>query len=352
MSFQTRTFIARPPQKPMGPPPVPAPSSRAQKGKRKGRAASESTKKAASPRKKRKTKGKGKARMDEDDEMTTTSEEDDDPLTSEQLFGAPRRRSVRNVKMVAGGYTDAPQIPDTDVEMTDPDLATATRSSEGHTELIENPTDTDLPNAAVAVVKDENTDTPLISSTDITDVDATTNMTRPPAIEIDLEVEEEEPKPKPMLQLKYRGFRIYGHCLCIVVEPWPPMRRASRAPSAFPPERLSRTPSIAPADFVTSADVGALRGRTPLFLPDDDDRDRSETPAPFLGRRVLPPVPLFNDPSPSEENAEDDDDFGGMMDLTQVLNAAGDFRAGAADDDDDDMDGAVFFGDADEKREL
>ena len=58
-----------------------------------------------------------------------------------------------------------------------------------------------------------------------------------------------------------------------------------------------------------------------------------------------------------DEDAEDDDDgdeedpFNNMMVFSQALRNAGDNRPSAADDDED-MDAAVFFGDADEIREL
>ncbi|EPQ59471.1 hypothetical protein GLOTRDRAFT_70934 [Gloeophyllum trabeum ATCC 11539] len=154
--------------------------------------------------------------------------------------------------------------------------------------------------------------------------------------------EDEEKKPKPVLQLKYKGFSISDRCLCVVVEPWPPIRSASRAPSVAPLQSTGlRRPSIAPPDFVPST---GLRERTPLFLPDDE---RQETPAPF-NQRILLPVPGFNDPPQTidlDENDESD-----MMAFTQVLNSAGGLRGTEADDDD--MDGAVLFGDADETREL
>jgi hypothetical protein len=163
---------------------------------------------------------------------------------------------------------------------------------------------------------------------------------------IDLDIEEEH-KPKPLLQLKYQGFNISGNCLCVVVEPWPPIRAPSRAPSIAP--IFSNTPraqSIAPPNFSHSVET-TYRERTPLFLP-DPDRGRSETPAPSLPGRVLPPVPLFNDTIDREiENSDDD----GLMEFSQVLNYAGEHRAGLVDEDDE-MDGAVFFGDADEAREF
>lgn len=152
---------------------------------------------------------------------------------------------------------------------------------------------------------------------------------------------DEESKPKPILQLSYQNFDISGCCLCVIVEPWPldraaPSRAFSKAPSI-------RGSSIAPSDFVTSDQI-ANRGRTPLFLPDDDE----ETNQPsfnipdFPQKRVLPPVPAF-DEEPEDENAE-------LLQFSQILNSK--VGHGETNDDDDDFDGAVLFGDADEVREL
>lgn len=157
-----------------------------------------------------------------------------------------------------------------------------------------------------------------------------------PATPIDIDIDVEEEKPKPVLTLKYQDFNIYGQCLCIVVEPYPPLRSASRAPSVAP-LFTSREQSATPSD-------ASFRAQTPLFLPDDEeDFERGVTPAP-LTSRSLPPVPLFNE----DEDADDR----GMMAFSQVMNGYAHLPAGAVDDDDDDIDGAVFFGDADEVREL
>ncbi|KAJ3716340.1 hypothetical protein DFJ43DRAFT_1134603 [Lentinula guzmanii] len=145
--------------------------------------------------------------------------------------------------------------------------------------------------------------------------------------------DDEEEKPKPLLHLKYQGFKILGSCLCIVVEPWPPISAPSRAASVL------RSTSRAPTNEARA------RSKTPLFLPDPDERDRSVTPFPDAIH--VRPLPLYD----IEDGGMDDADHGGMMEFSQVLNAAGDVRAGALDDDED-MEGAVFFGDADEVREL
>jgi hypothetical protein len=196
-------------------------------------------------------------------------------------------------------------------------------------------------------VKEEDTERSLEStmetSLDSETVVVTSKPSRP-FIGID---DEDDKKDKLALKLKYQGFNIFGRCLCVVVEPWPPIRFATRAPSVMPlTNEALRGSTIAPPDFVPSNNN--QRARTPLFLP-EFDRGRSLTPAPFPRAKTLPPVPLFNDPAPDS----DDDGYGSddLMIFSQALNAAGGMHVAAADDDDE-MDGAVLFGDADEVREF
>jgi hypothetical protein len=143
----------------------------------------------------------------------------------------------------------------------------------------------------------------------------------PPDVETD-----EESKLKPTLKLKFHGFGIHGHSLCVVVEPWPPIRFPSRPLSRPPGQDTPRVPSITP-DFISNDE--ASRTRTPLFLPDFDG-GRSESQL------------LYDDP--------DDDDNARLLEFSEVLNSIGNFQAGV--EDDDEIDGAAFFGDADEVREL
>ncbi|KAK0206402.1 hypothetical protein DFS33DRAFT_1381508 [Desarmillaria ectypa] len=154
----------------------------------------------------------------------------------------------------------------------------------------------------------------------------------------------EEEKPKPMLRVKYQGFDISELCLCIVVEPWPPIRMSSIAPPFL--RARSQTPALNRNSMPPPPmpEVSTLRReKTPLFLPDEYEHERSETPAPFPGR--------YTSVAPSNHGDDDDDDGWGMIEFSQILNAVGDSRAGAIDEDED-MDGAVFFGDADEIKEL
>jgi len=140
---------------------------------------------------------------------------------------------------------------------------------------------------------------------------------------IDLDVDSEEEKPKPVLNLTYQGFNIYGHCLYVVVEPWPVIRSMTTSLSnskrkAGPAQRTSR-----PRDE-----------RSPLFLSEDLEEDDERTSTTEISDRD-----------------SDSDGTGGMIEFSQVLHSIGDSRAGAANDDED-MDGSVLFGDADELREL
>ena len=135
---------------------------------------------------------------------------------------------------------------------------------------------------------------------------------------IDEMIEEDfEDKPK-MVSLSYSGFEIPGRYLCVIVEPYPPLPKEAlnrartleppdvrfRAPSAVP--RLKET-SIAPSPLLAPDRGGGVtsavrfRSATPLFLPADDERER--TPAPTTGPlgKAIPPVPLFNHDSDEDE---------------------------------------------------
>jgi hypothetical protein len=145
---------------------------------------------------------------------------------------------------------------------------------------------------------------------------------------IDLEVDSEEEKPKPVLNLTYQGFNIYGHCLCVVVEPWPVIR--SMATGLSNSKREARSAPFQPR-------TSRPRDRqSSLFLPADLEEDEEISSIIEISDR---------------DSDSDSDEAGGMMEFSQVLRNIGDSRAGAANDDED-MDGSVLFGDADEFREL
>jgi hypothetical protein len=160
----------------------------------------------------------------------------------------------------------------------------------------------------------------------------------------DLRVDEEEDKPKPALQLKYKGFGIYGQCLCIVVEPWPAIRSTTHAPQEL--GGITRQSKQKQAT-TSSAPTVAARANTPLFLADDNEADQNET----QNQRPNNPVTNAWDDLETMDDSDDDSEMGGMMAFSQALNLAGDSRPGAVEDDDE-MEGAVLFGDADETRQL
>lgn len=154
----------------------------------------------------------------------------------------------------------------------------------------------------------------------------------------ELEMEEHEEKPKPILGLTYQGFNIYGHCLCIVVEPWPVVRMATLVPSLE--SQLTKQ---------TTLQTTASTVETPLFLPEEPEVE--EIPRPSGENRAHINQAYLHRILDPEDAMDGEDDMGGMMEFSQVLYNVGDSRAGAVNDDDD-MDGGILFGDADEFKEL
>jgi hypothetical protein len=165
------------------------------------------------------------------------------------------------------------------------------------------------------------------------------NRTEEPEESLELEIVEEEEKPKPNLGLTYQGFNIYGQCLCIVVEPWP-AARAMPFPLSLGSPRLASQMTLE-----TQVSTHAKAHNTPLFLPEEPDEVEIVEARSRVDRAYLDKV--LN----TIEVSDDEDNMGGMMEFSQVLHNIGDSRAGAINDDDD-MDGSVFFGDADEFKEL
>ena len=287
-------------------------------------------------RKKLKASGKEKLRIvdsDEEEQEPRFDDEDFDNQTPINIKDGPVRRSRRtNIKAV-GIYAESEEG---DIEMTPP---SPTQGSPTPMLVMEKRVSGE-PTVVKEEVQMDSTTEPLDNSSVSGDLEDSAPS------EIELDVDEEEAKPKPILQLKYQGFDISGRCLCVVVEPWPPIRAASRTPSVAPLfSNVSQAPNIARPDFI-SGDQRTLMQRegTPLFLP-DPDRERSETPAPSGSGRILPPVPLFNDAIVMDEDSDED----GLMTFSQSLNYAGGHGVVEADDE---IDGAIFFGDADEAREF
>jgi hypothetical protein len=160
--------------------------------------------------------------------------------------------------------------------------------------------------------------------------------------------EDDEAKPKLALELKYRAFSNFRRCLCVVVEPWPPQRSDTRAPS-LAPSATTRASSVAPTTSEFGTNSGQ-RAKTPLFFPDVDDEPTTPSHTRF---RTLPPVPLFNDPpiSHGADDMEEWDDNAELMQFSQLLNATG--SVGGADaEEEDEFDGMALFADADEAKEL
>ncbi|KAG1783236.1 hypothetical protein EV702DRAFT_959815 [Suillus placidus] len=357
-TLQTRSFVPAPPppSKVDIPPPQPT-KSKSRSGKRKSRASENKDAQAASGRKRRKTKGKSRVHKEEEEEVISLSDDDSE---TDKIQGTSRetpattRRSQRTRKVPVGGYREDVEDP-VDISPDEPldvEMAAPTETIQQVEVPAEELSDHDvlvMDHSAeiLTTVKPEDPEKSLESTMETTLDSETVFVTSEPSrpfMEID---DEDDKKDKLALKLKYQGFNIFGRCLCVVVEPWPPIRSATRAPSVMPlTNEALRGSTITPPDFVPSNNN--QRARTPLFLP-EFDRGRSLTPAPFPRAKTLPPVPLFNDPAPDS----DDDGYGSddLMIFSQALNAAGGMHIAAADDDDE-MDGAVLFGDADEVREF
>ena len=157
--------------------------------------------------------------------------------------------------------------------------------------------------------------------------------------------DDDEQKPKLALELKYRSFSNFNRCLCVVVEPWPPLRRDTRRAPSLESSAATGQSTRVP----THSESTDQRGQTPLFLPDLDDE--RATPGPSH-RRTLPPVPSFDNPQadPDIEETEDMGESAAIMQFSQLLNTTG--KVTGAIEEDDEFDGAVLFADADEAREL
>ena len=320
--LQNRHFVAVPVPKPNPVPPTvpdpPRPRKRVRKNDSLGRieGAKKSKTKVAG---KRKGKAKATDRQVEEDLM----DEDESPSLEPEPRRSKRQRKSFNKGYNEGGDTDEDSTNDDDDEFvmdSDPSETVPQTQSDDETD---------------EVVQSEEREPSLPSR-------SRSQSQQPGPSFIDLEVEEEEMKPKPQLQLSFSGFNIFGRCLCVIVEPWPVIRAPAepRIPQSSRAAVNSRAPSVVP-------DSASGRGQTPLFLPDDDDR--GITPAP-TSRTDRPPVPLFNDPSPNNGVQEEEDEEGGMMLFGELLSATGGLRVDA--DEEDGFDGAILFGDADERKEL
>ncbi|CAL1700827.1 unnamed protein product [Somion occarium] len=391
--IKTRNFVAAPLNAPQATlPPQPSSSKPAAASRRrpvpllKRVAQKRKAQLPTKPAKKRKTKGKGRARdsdfeeeKEEDYDVIVVSSEDED-VEDINIPSGPLRRSARKRGQPVGGYRedlnddqageeeDDIQIMDTaaDIQAPSPTAGISTPGEDQDMIPIDQPAPSMDDTGLIAMDESEQPITVTIKAEDsepgspfLHPSTPTATLPRDPDIPpgpgemseeppIDLTTEEEEDiKPKPILKLSYEGFNVSGRCLCVIVEPYPPL--PARREVCLTPTGLvaPRAPSIALADYVLSGGP-EQRARTPLFLPDYDERERSQTPAPFLREKTRPPVPLFYDEA---EGEEDEELGGGMYALSQVIQSVGDNPAVAAEDDDE-IEGAVFFGDADEAKEL
>lgn len=152
---------------------------------------------------------------------------------------------------------------------------------------------------------------------------------------------DDEVKPKLALRLKYQDFTLFGRCLCVIVEPWPPIH-------AVPTQ--SATPVAQPSDV---QDTGATSStprsisyaKTPLFYPDSEDDDNLSDVSSKHSGSPLATQTIFS-------NISRGDRFDGIIQFSQSLNATHPAAIRGNMEEDDEIDGAVFFADADEAREL
>lgn len=158
------------------------------------------------------------------------------------------------------------------------------------------------------------------------------------------EEEPEEEKPKMNMHLSYQGFSMFGRCLCIVVEPWPPLNSTSEKTSKQPQQESA--PNLQQAPRLPS-EAPYLRGETPLFLPDPDPPvvTPSKNRVPLSGDDVL--VPPAESKARLEE--ENDKENSGMMALTQLLQTSVMYRI---DSDSDGEEAGVFMGDPEASRDI
>ena len=99
---------------------------------------------------------------------------------------------------------------------------------------------------------------------------------------------------------------------------------------------------------------------TSAYDSEEDEEQFAPRPNPFAGIKIEVATEVHEDqPEVQDEeealsvydSEEDEDPFNNMMMFSQALRNAGDNRPSATADDED-IDAAVFFGDADEIREL
>jgi hypothetical protein len=233
------------------------------------------------------------------------------------------RRSQRNTQLAAGGYA-------VESDYEDDLVATGAPQEDDNFQPI------DVDSQQPTVKPDPDTNPNNLFSAD--------SQMQTDSEPLFLPSDAEEEFKKPILKLSYSGFNIFGRCLCLVVEPWPPLPKSTTATHPMfqrgQSASTSRAPSIVPC--VQGRDQTPLfRDPTPLFRDATPLGDfRGETPARF-------PIALES----LDTMEEEDDGQGDLMQFSQALNNSVMFGGGgAAEADQDDGDDSVFYGDADEGR--
>ncbi|KAG8825266.1 hypothetical protein FRC20_007525 [Serendipita sp. 405] len=261
------------------------------------------------------------------------SDEDEDSQMIIDQPQAPKPRTARRKKQRTLQDSDSePMIDDKDA---DPDFAPDKDSNfndSGPTSM-----------TAGIVIKDEEPDPILPRS--------------PSGFSRAIDVDEDE-KPKMAMHLSYSGYHIPGRHLCVIVEPYPPLRPDQLPiiePEKAPELRFKVPTSIPRLQTVDKVPLNSregptrLRSETPLFLPEDEDEYTDErmpmSDAKGKGRQ-LPPVPMFK----GRVNDEDSDDDGngdtGLIAFSQSL-ANVRYQIGGSDSEED-----YLRGDADENARV
>ncbi|KZT62922.1 hypothetical protein CALCODRAFT_513811 [Calocera cornea HHB12733] len=344
------------------------------------------------PKKKATTDSNGKSNGRKRKASEGVAREVGGPEPGEQEAALPPRRSSRaraNVSYADDDdeVEDEPQVPDMSGEDFVPD--------DDEEAMEEGPPD-------VPLFRPSTPPRPAPESEDVKPepMDASLNGSVPPTptdnsvidFSMDPDEDDEANKPKPELQLTYQGFSIFGCALCVIVEPYPPIRF-----SAIPQPKARQTslPLTWASSRSASMEPVSLgeRGATPLFRPETPfdeqrfaagsssvDREqtplfRLETPEPEMrghrfaaGRPEREETPLFRletpepdmmrgaslapslrSPSPFSFGDEEamEEDGSTIMEFSQVLSSAGAGRFGGRDDGDEEG-GEGFYGDADE----
>lgn len=140
------------------------------------------------------------------------------------------------------------------------------------------------------------------------------------------------------MQITYKGLTVTEKCLCIIIEP-----RTSDTTDDLRQTTLDETIKQRQETRLRSTSVAQQqREKTPLFLPDLDDRD---SPAPFMSSGAF--QRRFDDFEQSRDNWGEGENS--LHAFGETLNSIEDGMVGDINDEDGD-EGEAFLGDADERR--